>query len=128
MKLFKGLAHPGAALTVISGIFLVAEHPHYLREHWLHAKLLLVALLIVLDLRAYFRTSAFLVGRVELQRRECMALHGAISLVFFGILILVLLKRFGMGVRRTSGPVRLPSRASLPAGAFRPQRYMGRHT
>jgi putative membrane protein len=120
MKLFKGLAHPGAALMVISGIILIAEHPHYLREHWLHAKLLLVALLIVLDLRAYFRTSAFLAGKVELQRRECMALHGAISLVFFGILILVLLKPFGVGVRRTSGPVRLPPRASLPAGAFRP--------
>jgi uncharacterized membrane protein len=120
MKLFKGLAHPGAALMVISGIILVGEHPHYLREHWLHAKLLLVALLMVLDLRAYFRTSAFLAGRVELQRRECMALHGAISLVFFGILILVLLKPFGMGVRRGSGQVRLPPRAGLPAGAFLP--------
>jgi uncharacterized membrane protein len=96
MTLFKGLAHPGAALMVITGVILIAEHPHYLREHWLHAKLLLVALLVVLDLRVYFRTTAFLAGRVELRRRECMALHGAISLVFFGILILVLLKPLGM--------------------------------
>jgi putative membrane protein len=96
MRLLKGLAHPGAALMVITGIILIAEHPHYLREHWLHAKLLLVALLFVLDLRVYFRTTAFLAGRAELRRRECTAMHGAIALVFFGILILVLLKPFGM--------------------------------
>jgi putative membrane protein len=97
MKLLKSLAHPGAALMVITGIILIAEKPHYLREHWLHVKLLLVALLIVLDLRVYFRTTASLAGRAELRRRECMALHGAISLVLFGILILVLLKPFGLG-------------------------------
>jgi putative membrane protein len=97
MKLFKGLAHPGAALMVITGAILIGENPHYLREFWLHAKLLLVAVLIALDLRVYFRATAHLMGRVELRRRECKALHGAISLVFFGILILVLLKPFSAG-------------------------------
>ena len=96
MKLLNGLAHPGAALMAITGMFLIGENPHYLREHWLHAKLLLVVLLVVLDLRVYFRTTAFLAGRAKLRRRECMALHGAISLVFFGILILVLLKPYGL--------------------------------
>jgi len=95
IKIFNGLAHPGAALMVITGIILISQNPLYLREHWLHAKLLLVAVLIVLDLRIYYRTSAYLAGRVELRRRECMALHGAVSLVFFAILILVMLKPFG---------------------------------
>jgi putative membrane protein len=95
MKIFKGLAHPGAALMVITGIILISQNPLYLREHWLHAKLLLVAVLVVLDLRVYYRTLAHLAGRVELRRRECMALHGAVSLVFFVILILVMLKPFG---------------------------------
>jgi putative membrane protein len=112
MKLFKGLAHPGAALMVITGAILIGENPHYLREHWLHAKLLLVAILIVLDLRVYFRTTAQLAGRAVLQRRECMALHGAISLVLFGILILVLLKPFGAG-----GTQRL--RSGLPSPPHR---------
>jgi uncharacterized membrane protein SirB2 len=116
MKLFKGLVHPGAALMVITGIVLIAEHPHYLREHWLHAKLLLVALLFIIDLRVYFRTTAFLAGRAELRRRECVAMHGAISLVFFGILILVLLKPFSMGAGRASGRVHLRPRASPPTG------------
>jgi putative membrane protein len=96
MKLLRSMAHPGAALMVMTGIILIGEKPAYLREHWLHAKLLLVALLVVLDLRVYFRTTAFLAGRAELRRRECMVLHGAVSLVFFGILVLVLLKPFGM--------------------------------
>jgi len=116
MKLLKGMAHPGAAVMVLSGTMMIGENPHYLREHWLQAKLLLVALLIILDLRVYFRTTAFLAGRAELQRRECMALHGAISLVFVGILILVLLKPFGSKVRRASVPVPFCPRASLPAG------------
>jgi putative membrane protein len=116
MKLLQGLAHPGAALMVISGIILIGENPHYLREHWLHAKLALVALLVILDLRVYFLTAASLAGRVVLRRRECMTLHGVISLVFFAILILVLLKPFGLKVRRASVPVRFWARASLPAG------------
>jgi putative membrane protein len=126
MKLFKGLAHPGAALMVITGAILVAERPHYLHEHWLQAKLLLVALLFVLDLRVYFRTTAFLAGRVELRRRECTASHGAISLVFFGILILVLLKPFGMRVRRASGPLRLGSPAVLPGESLPDRTVMAR--
>lgn len=118
MRLLKGLAHPGAALMVITGITLIAENPHYLFEHWLRAKLLLVIVLIILDLRVYSRSKAFLAGRIELRRRECMVLHGAISLVFFGILILVLLKPFGMGTRRASAPVRLRPHAGLGAGTW----------
>jgi putative membrane protein len=126
MKLLRGLAHPGAALMVITGTILIGEKPAYLREHWLHAKLVLVALLFVLDLRVYFRTKAFLAGRVELRRRECMFLHGAVSMVFFGILILVLLKPFGMRVRRASSPLRLRPRAALPAEPLPDRTVMAR--
>jgi protoporphyrinogen IX oxidase len=95
-KLLKGLAHPGAALMVITGFLLVSEDPYFLRETWLHGKLVLVIILIVLDLRVTFRAKALQEGKIEMTRRECMALHGAIALVFFGILILVLLKPFGL--------------------------------
>jgi len=113
MRLFKGLAHPGAALVVMTGGILIGENPQYLREPWLHGKLLLVALIIVLDLRVYFRASAYLAGTVQLRSRECMVLHGAISLAFFGILILVLLKPWsaGTGSRLRAG--------SLPTSAER---------
>jgi len=98
-KLMRGLAHPGAAIMIITGVLLVAQNPHYLRQHWLHAKLLLVAVLIGLDLRVYKRAGALGGDKAGPTRRECTAYHGAISLVFFLILILVLLKPFGLGAR-----------------------------
>ncbi len=100
MRLLHRLAHPGAAIMVITGVLLVTQDPLYLRERWLHAKLLLVAILIGLDLIVYLRVKAFNAGSIQLRRGECMALHGAIALVFFGILILVLTKPFGVAVRR----------------------------
>ena len=93
-KLLHGLAHPGAAIMVVTGFILVGHDPNLLRQHWLHAKLLFVIILIVLDLRVTFRARAFQEGTVKLTRGECMALHGAIALVFTAILILVLIKPF----------------------------------
>ncbi len=93
-KLLRGLAHPGAAIMVITGFLLVSHDPVYLREHWLHAKLLLVVVLVALDLRLTFRARELQEGKIELSRRECMFLHGAISLVFLAILILVLIRPF----------------------------------
>ena len=95
VRLLQRLAHPGAALMVITGTLLIARHPHYLHEPWLHAKLLLVIVLIALDLRVSFRAGELLAGSTRLRRAECAALHGVIALVFFSILILVLLKPFG---------------------------------
>jgi putative membrane protein len=95
-KLLKGLTHPGAAIMVITGFILVSQDPTYLREHWLHAKLLLVVVLVVLDLRVTFRARAFQEGSIKLSRGECMGLHGAIALVFTAIVILVLVKPFGL--------------------------------
>jgi protoporphyrinogen IX oxidase len=94
VKLLKGMAHPGAAITVLAGATVVWIQPGYLLQHWLHAKLFLVVILIVLDLVVYTRTKAFHKGEIKLERRECMILHGAISLVFLGIVILVMIKPF----------------------------------
>jgi putative membrane protein len=93
-KLFKGIAHPGAALTVLAGIVVIVIQPAYLQQGWLHAKLFLVAILAALDVIAYVRARASHAGKVEIQRRECMALHGGIALVFIGIVILVMIKPF----------------------------------
>jgi hypothetical protein len=55
-----------------------------------------------------------------------MALHGGISLVFFAILILVLLKPFALRVRQASAPVRFCPRAGLPAGPLADRTAMAR--
>jgi putative membrane protein len=94
LKLFKGVAHPGAALTIVAGIIALVLQPNQLHQGWMHAKLSLVVILIVLDLIAYMRGRASDAGRIILQRRECMALHGGIALVFIGIVILVMVKPF----------------------------------
>ena len=94
-KLFNGIAHPGAVITVISGAILITMNAnYYLRAPWLHVKLLLVVIIIALDAITYVRAKAFHAGRITLQRKECMMLHGAIALLFIGVLIMVLVKPF----------------------------------
>lgn len=94
-KLFNGIAHPGAIITIISGVILIYGNPgYYLHAAWLHVKLLLVIILIVLDAVTYIRAKAFHAGRITLRRKECMMLHGGIALVFIGILIMVVVKPF----------------------------------
>jgi putative membrane protein len=94
-KLFKGIAHPGAIITVISGGILISTNPQYFAHAaWLHVKLFLVVILIVLDAITYIRAKAFHAGKITLQRKECMMLHGGIALMFIGILIMVLIRPF----------------------------------
>jgi len=94
-KLFKGIAHPGGIITVISGAVLISTNPqYYVHAAWLHAKLFLVVLLIALDATTYIRAKAFHAGKITLRRKECMMLHGGIALVFIGIVIMVMIKPF----------------------------------
>jgi uncharacterized membrane protein len=93
-KLLKGLAHPGAAIMTISGIVLLFLLPYALHEKWMYLKIILVLVLIALDLRVTFRTKAFQAGKLELQRGECMMLHGLIAADILAIIVLVLVKPF----------------------------------
>jgi len=94
-KLFKGIAHPGAIITIISGAVLISTNPHYyFHAAWFHVKLFLVVILIVLDAITYIRAKAFHAGKIVLRRKECMMLHGGIALMFIGILIMVLIRPF----------------------------------
>jgi len=94
VRLLRGFAHPGAAIAILAGITVVWIQPSYIHQTWLHAKLFLVAILMGLDFVVYWRAKEFHSGQIELKRSECMMLHGAISLVFLGILILVMIKPF----------------------------------
>ncbi len=91
IRLLKAMANPGAVVTVITGILLIATNrSYYLRASWLHAKLALVVVLIGLHWVVFSKTKHYVAGRIELQRRDCMTLHTVIALIFIGILILVL--------------------------------------
>jgi protoporphyrinogen IX oxidase len=94
-KLFNGIIHPGAAIVILSGLVLLMTNPrYYLDASWLRVKLVMVAALIVLDWITYRRMRAFKAGSIKLERKQCMALHGGIALVFSVILILVLIQPF----------------------------------
>ena len=94
LKLLNGFAHPGAAIAILAGIAVVWLQPSYIHQVWLHAKLALVAIMIGLDFVVYWRAREFHSGQIELKRSECMMMHGIISIVFLGILILVMIKPF----------------------------------
>ncbi|OFV95869.1 MAG: hypothetical protein A3F68_01005 [Acidobacteria bacterium RIFCSPLOWO2_12_FULL_54_10] len=94
-KILKSMVHPGAALAVISGLLLIMQAPGiYMSLGWMHAKLLLVVLLIVLDLRVHFRAKAYHAGKIQMQRGEAIGLHAGTALVFIGIVVMVFARPF----------------------------------
>lgn len=93
--LFNRIAHPAAVVVILAGIGLIFTNPGYfLHARWLHAKLLLVFLLLGLDLWLYAHASAMQAERENLSRGECAAFGATIAATLLGILILVLVKPF----------------------------------
>jgi len=87
----RGMADPGALLTLLAGITLVASNPsYYLRARWLHIKLSFVVILIVLHGFIAVRSKYFASGRITLQTGQVRMLLAAIVVVFLLILIATL--------------------------------------
>jgi len=87
----RGLADPGALLTILAGAGLIMTNSHYyLHAPWLHIKLTFVFLLIVLHGIVAMRTKAFATGRIVLQRNEARLLVIATLFLFMSILIATL--------------------------------------
>lgn len=87
----RGLADPGALLTILIGVSLIMTNSrYYLHAPWLHLKLTFVLFLIGLHGRVAVRTKALATGRIEMQPSEARVLVGATILVFLSILIATL--------------------------------------
>ena len=87
----RGLADPGALLTILIGISLIMTNSrYYLHAPWLHLKLTFVLFLIGLHGRVAVRTKAFATGRIEMQPSEARILVVATLLVFLSILVATL--------------------------------------
>jgi putative membrane protein len=88
----RGLADPGALLTILAGISLIMTNPHYyLHAPWLHIKLTFVLLLIGLHGLVGVRAKRFAAGRIVLQRGEARLLVIVTLLLFLSIVIATLL-------------------------------------
>jgi protoporphyrinogen IX oxidase len=91
-KGMRGVAHPGAALVILSGALLLYLSPGAAMAGWLHAKLLLVALLIVADLALTLKLRR-MPGH-EPAAGQIGMFHGIVGLLFALILVLALVKPF----------------------------------
>jgi uncharacterized membrane protein len=89
-KILRSMVHPGAVLTILSGIVLVTTNPsYYLHAFWLYAKLALVLILLVLHAVLLARSRALRGGKA-IPRRDFVLLHVLTALVFVSILIAAL--------------------------------------
>jgi len=87
-------ANTGAAVAIIFGILAIAAEPGVLALGWLHLKLLLVLLMLAVHVRLYQRIRALEEAPLDATRREFSIMHGLVSLLLLGTLLLVFLKPF----------------------------------
>jgi uncharacterized membrane protein len=84
----RGLADPGASLTLLAGIVLVATNrAYYLHARWLHIKLVFVAVLIGVHGIVAMSNKSLVSGRPNFLRSHAKLLFGVILFVFLLILI-----------------------------------------
>jgi protoporphyrinogen IX oxidase len=84
----RGLADPGALLTLLAGVIVIANNPaYYLHARWLHIKLLFVLMMIVLHGAIAVGSKLFAAGRITLQRSQARVLMLAVLFIFLLILI-----------------------------------------
>jgi putative membrane protein len=84
----------GAAATVLLGLALIVALPAYLKMGWLHAKLLLVALLIAYHGYCYKLLRDFAAGRNAHGSKWYRGFNEAPSLLLLGIVVLAVAKPF----------------------------------
>jgi putative membrane protein len=93
-RLFRLSSNISAIVAVIFGIVLIALEPAVMRMGWMHAKLALVIVMLVVHVRLARRIVAIENDPGSATRREFSMLHGIISLLLLLILVLVLVKPF----------------------------------
>jgi putative membrane protein len=91
----RGMADPGAALTIIAGIVLFTSNLQAnLHAPWLHIKLSFVVILIGLHGWIATRSKYLSTGRIKMQPGQARLLTISVLVIFLIILILTLPGRF----------------------------------
>jgi protoporphyrinogen IX oxidase len=84
----------GAGATVVFGVSMLVLSPGYLRQGWLHAKLALVALLVIYHVFCYKLMRDFALGRSAHSAKWYRMFNEIPSLLLIGIVILAVVKPF----------------------------------
>jgi protoporphyrinogen IX oxidase len=89
--LLRGMADPGALLTILAGITLITTNrAYYLHAGWLHIKLTFVIVLIVLHGITAVKSKKLASGQASFPSGQAKFLFAAILVVFLSILIATL--------------------------------------
>ena len=88
--LLNRMAHAGAAVMIVTGIIMVTIAPYYLQQGWLHAKLGLVLILIVIDLLLAARLRSF--PEKPVSGMQIGIFHGVISALLLAIVALAVIQ------------------------------------
>jgi putative membrane protein len=87
----RTMADPGALLTILAGIALIATNPHYfLHAHWLALKMAFVLGLIGMHGMIGVRAKRFAEGRIQLTRRDARLMFVMVIAIFLSVLIATL--------------------------------------
>ena len=93
-RLFGSIIHGAAAVVIATGVLLILNQPELLRQGWLHLKLLLVLVLVVLDVRLYRRMQALHTLPSSVSRAEFFRLHGFLGLALIAVVFLAVVRPF----------------------------------
>ncbi len=93
-RLFYGGCNIGGAVTLLFGIGLIMADKGVLREGWLHVKLGLVFILLLVHLRLHRRIVALSDNPSSVTHSEFRAIHGVVSLLLLAILAMAILRPF----------------------------------
>jgi protoporphyrinogen IX oxidase len=85
-------ANIGAGVAIIFGILAILSEPGVLTQGWLHLKLLLVLFMMGIHYRLYQRIRALEEAPLDATPREFSVIHGLVSALLLGTLVLVFLK------------------------------------
>src|SRR3569833_92983 len=87
-----GIMTLGGTLAAIFGIAMIAAAPSYLSAHWLHVKLLLVAVLIAYHARCYRLMLGLRSGTIRRSERWLRMFNEFPALLLLAIVILAVVK------------------------------------
>lgn len=92
--LFFGGCNIGGTVAIAFGILLMIADPAVLHHGWLHLKLVMVFMLLIVHVRLHRRIVALTDNPSSVTRIEFRVIHGVVSLILLAILALAVLKPF----------------------------------
>ncbi|PZT48203.1 TIGR00701 family protein [Helicobacter valdiviensis] len=93
-KLFNFIGYPALICTLVSGVWLLILDPSYLKGGFMHAKILIVALLVLYHFSLYRYMVAFREDRCQKSGKFFRAYNEIPTIALIFITILIILRPF----------------------------------